>query len=72
MTNFIPNETKVLHDRKLSWINNKMKTMIQEKTQNLSALFEKQNNMLATKLERLQNVIYEILEICKSKCYENI
>ena len=41
MTNFIPHETKVFNDREPPWINNKVKTMIQEKKQNLSALFEK-------------------------------
>ena len=30
------------------------------------------SNMLATKLETLQNLIYETLESCKSKYYENI
>ena len=39
MTNFIPHETKI--DREPPQINNKVKTMIQEKKQNLSALFEK-------------------------------
>ena len=28
--------------------------------------------MLATKLETLQNLVYETLEICKGKYYENI
>ena len=30
------------------------------------------SNMLATKLKTMQNLIYEILESCKSKYYENI
>ena len=30
------------------------------------------SSVLATKLETLQNLIYETLESCKSKCYENI
>ena len=30
------------------------------------------SNMLATKLETLQNLIYETLESCKGKYYENI
>ena len=38
-----------------------------------SALFEKyKSNMLANKLETLQNLIYKTLESCKSKYYENI
>ena len=37
MTNFIPHETKIFNDRKPPQINNKVKTMIQEKKQNLSA-----------------------------------
>ena len=41
MTNFIPHETKIFNNREPPWINNKVKTMIQEKKQNLSALFEK-------------------------------
>ena len=31
MTNFIPHETKIFNDREPPWINNKVKTMIQEK-----------------------------------------
>ena len=55
-TNVIPHETKIFNDREPPWINNKVKTMIQEKN----------------KLETLQNLIYENLESCKSKYYENI
>ena len=40
MTKFIPHETKIFKDWEPRWINNKVKTMIQEKKQNLSALFE--------------------------------
>ena len=40
-TNFIHHETKMFNDRKPPRINHKVKTMIQEKKQNLSALFEK-------------------------------
>ena len=42
MTNFTLHETKMFNDRETPWINNKVKTMIQEKKLNLSALFEKQ------------------------------
>ena len=41
MASFISHETKIFNDRQPPWINNKVKTMIQEKKQNLSALFEK-------------------------------
>ena len=34
MTNFIPHATKIFNDREPPWINNKVKTMIQEKKQN--------------------------------------
>ena len=40
MTNVIPHETKIFNDREPPWVNKKVKTMIQEKKQNLSALFE--------------------------------
>ena len=40
MTSFIPHEIKIFNDREPPLINNKVKTMIQEKRQNLSALFE--------------------------------
>ena len=43
------------------------------KKQNLSAYYlRNKSNMLASKLERLQKIIYETLESCKSKYYENI
>ena len=31
MTNFIPHETKIFNDREPPWMNNKVKTMIQQK-----------------------------------------
>ena len=76
MTNFIPNETKIFNDREPPWINNNVKTMIQEKNKIYQLYLQNKSNMLATKLEtkleRLQNLIYETLQSCKSKYYENI
>ena len=70
MTNFTPHETKIFNDREAPWINNKVK-MIQEKK--IYQLYLKnKSNMLGTKLETLQNLIYETLEKCKSKYCENI
>ena len=40
MTNFISHEIKVFNNRGPPWINNKVERMVQEKKQNLSALFE--------------------------------
>ena len=54
------------------WINNKVKTMIQEKSKIYQLYSKNKSNILATKLERLKNLIYETLESCKSKYYENI
>ena len=72
MTNFIPHETKIFNDREPPWINNKVKTMIQEKNKIYQFYLKNKNNMLATKLETLQSLIYETLGSCKSKYYENI
>ena len=70
MTNFISNETKIFNDRKPPWINNKVKTMIQEKNKIYQLYLKNKSNMSATKLERLQNLIYKTLDSCKSKYYE--
>ena len=72
MTNFFPDETKIFNDREPPWINNKVTTMIQEKNKIYQLYLKNKSNMLATKLETLQNLIYETLENCKSKYYENI
>ena len=72
MTNFISHETKIFNDREPPWINNKVKTMIQEKNKIYQLYLKNKSNMLATKLETLQNLIYETLESCKGKYYENI
>ena len=72
MTNFIPHETKIFNDREPPWINNKVKTMIQEKNKIYQLYLKNKSNMLATKLKTMQNLIYETLESCKSKYYENI
>ena len=46
--------------------------MIQEKNKIYQLYLKNKSNMLATKLETLQNLIYETLVSCKSKYYENI
>ena len=66
MTNFIPHETKIFNDRESPWINNKVKTIIQEKNKIYQLYLKNKSNMLATKLETLQNLIYETLESCKA------
>ena len=70
MTNFIPHETKIFNDRESPWINNKVKTIIQEKNKIYQLYLKNKSNMLATKLETLQNLVYEALECCKVKYYE--
>ena len=70
MRNFFPHETKIFNDREPPWINNKVKTMIQEKNKIYQLYLKNKSNMLATKLETLQNLIYEALESCKGKYYE--
>ena len=55
MTNFIPHETKIFNDREPPWINNKVKTMIQEKNKIYKLYLKNRSNMLATKLKTLQN-----------------
>ena len=72
MTNFIPHETKIFNDREPPWINNKVKTMIQEKSKIYQLYLKNKSNMLATKLKTMQNLIYKTLESCKSKYYGNI
>ena len=59
MTNFIPDEIKIFNDREPPWINNKVKTMIQEKNKIYQLYLKNKSNMLAIKLETLQNLTYE-------------
>ena len=49
----------------------KWKKWFKKKTKFIGFIWKK-SNMLATKLEKLQNLIYETLESCKSKYYKNI
>ena len=56
MTNFIPHETKIFNDREPPWINNKVKTMIQEKNKIYQLYLKNKSNMLATKPETRQNL----------------
>ena len=72
MTNFIPYESKIFNDREPPWIDNKVKTIVKEKNKIYQLYFKNKSNMLATKLETVQNVIYETLGSCKSKYFENI
>ena len=72
MTKFILHETKIFNDQEPPWINNKVKMMIQEKNKIYQLYLKNESSMLATKLKTQQNLIYETLESCKSKYYENI
>ena len=45
--------------------------MIQQKNKIDQLYLKNKSNMLATKLETLQNLIQETLERCKSNYYEN-
>ena len=66
MTKFFPNETKIFNDRELSWINNKAKTMIKKPPKVYQFYLENKSNMIASKFETQQNLIYETLENCKA------
>ena len=72
MTNFIPHEVKIFNNRELPWINNKVKTIILEKNKIYQLYLKNKSNMVATKPETLQKLIYKTLESCKSKYCENI
>ena len=72
MTNFFPHETKIFNDREPPWINNKVKTMIQEKNKIYQLYLKNKSSMLVNKLKTLQILVHETLESCKSKYYEKI
>ena len=72
MTNFIPHETKLFNYGERPWIHNKLKAISQQQQKNYQLYLKDKSNMLATKLETLQNMIYETMESCKSSFYENI
>ena len=57
MTNFFPHETKIFNDREPPWINNKVKTMIQEKNKIYQLYLKNKSNMLVTKLKTLQILV---------------
>ena len=63
MKNFIPHETKIFDDREPPWINDKVKTMIQEKNKFYQLYLKKKGNMLAAKLKTPQNLIYDPREL---------
>ena len=50
MKNIILHETKIFNDWEPPWINNKEKTMIQEKNKSYQLYLKNKRNMLATKL----------------------
>ena len=45
---FIPHKTKTFNDREPPWINNKAKTIIQEKNKTYQLYLNKKSNTLAT------------------------
>ena len=57
MTNLIPHETKIFNILEPPWINNKVKIIIQEKNKTYQLYLKNKNNILADKLETLQNLI---------------
>ena len=58
-SNFIPQETKNFKDREPLWINNKVTTMIQEKKKVYQLYMKNRTNVLETKFETQQTLIYE-------------
>ena len=57
MTNFIPHEIKFFKNWVPPWINNKVKTTIQEKNKIYQLYLKNKSNMLATKRELLLKMI---------------
>ena len=63
---FLPFETKIFNDREPPWINNKVKTMIKKTPKVYQLYLKNKSNMIASKFETQQNLIYETLENCKA------
>ena len=69
MRNFIPNEIVTIDDRDSPWINNKIKSLIKNKTEHFKNCIKPNNPESIRHFEQLQDTLRKSIEISEQKYY---
>ena len=69
MSNFIPNEIVTIDDRDPPWINNKIKSLIKNKTEYFKNCVKPNNPESIRHFEQMQDTLRKSIEISKQKYY---
>ena len=69
ISNFIPNEIVTIDDRDPPWINNKMKSLIKNKTEYFKNCVKLNNPESLRNFEQMQDALQRNIEISKQKHY---
>ena len=69
MSNFIPNEIVTIDDRDPPWINNKIKSLIKNKTEFFKNCVKPNNPESIRHFEQVQDALRKSIEIFKQKYY---
>ena len=69
MSNFIPKEVVTVHYRDPPWINNKIKSLLKNKTEYFENCVKPNNQELIAYFEQLQNALRKKNQISKYKYY---
>ena len=69
MSNFIPNEIVTIDDRDPPWINNKIKSLIKNKTECFKNCVKPNNPESIRHFEQMQDTLQKSIEISKQKYY---
>ena len=72
MSNFIPNETKLVDDRDPPWITRKLKNMIQEKNLFYKKYLKSNNQETFQAFSQIQEQVRLAIEDSKKTYYENL
>ena len=69
MSNFTPNEIVTINDRDPSWINNKIKSLIKNKTESFKNCVKPNNPESIRHIEQMMDTLRKNIETSKQKFY---
>ena len=69
MSNFVPNEIVTIDDRDPPWINNKIKSLIKNKTKYFKNYVKPNSPESIRQFEQMQGTLRESIKISKQKYY---
>ena len=71
MSNFIPNEIVTINDKNQSWTNNKIRSLIKNKTESIKNCFKSNNPVSIRHSEHMQDALRIILKFLSKSIIPN-